>query len=255
MSGAPTPTTTPLVVLIAAAGVGARMRRGLSADKVTPKQYLPLLGQPVILRSIAALAGIVGVARIVVVLHPDDNYWQELDLSTLDSDLPVDTVTGSDTRAKSVLAGLAHILNVVDAGDLPDNLRVLVHDAARPLVRRDAIERLIENVDTEQVCGGLLATPASDTLKIVATDGKVEKTLDRSLVWQAQTPQLFEARALHHAIETAVAAGLPVTDEASAMEMTGHQPLLVAGDTDNIKLTHSLDFPLAEILLRAQESE
>ncbi|MBX2886152.1 MAG: 2-C-methyl-D-erythritol 4-phosphate cytidylyltransferase, partial [Granulosicoccus sp.] len=167
----------------------------------------------------------------------------------------VETVTGADTRASSVAAGLRYILALIESAELAANTRVLVHDAARPLVRRRTIERLVTEVDKVHACGGLLATPATDTLKVANADVTVAQTLDRSLIWQAQTPQLFDVRVLHDAIQSAMDNGMPVTDEASAMEFAGYTPLLVEGDKDNIKLTHSLDLSLAEILLQAQETE
>lgn len=251
----PDPIAKPLVALIAAAGIGSRMAESSTVDSPLPKQYLPLLGTPVLLRSIQAMANVEHVERIIVVLHAQDNHWHSLDLTQVKIDKPIATVIGGDTRAGSVMAGLAHILASIGSEASSADVQVLVHDAARPLVRRKTIERLIKQVADTQKCGGLLAIPASDTLKVATANGDVEKTLDRDLVWQAQTPQLFGVQALYDAIEAALAAGSPVTDEASAMEMAGYHPLLVRGDNDNIKLTHSLDFGLAEMLLRAQEAE
>jgi len=124
---------------------------------------------------------------------------------------------------------------------------VLVHDAARCLVRAEWIDRLIDACLGDAV-GGLLALPVADTLK-AEENGRALRTLDRRATWQAQTPQMFRIGALRAAL---AAAGPGVTDEAGAMEAAGQAPLLVPGALENFKLTWPADFALAERLLRAR---
>jgi len=239
-----------LVGLVAAAGTGSRYAAQAGTAN-TPKQYLPLAGIPVIVRSINALSAVAGLRTIVLVLHPEDQHWKEI-ASAMDAEqVDLHTVAGGGTRAESVAAGLDFLSRLQELGDLPIDAAVLVHDAARPLVRPTTIQRLIDEVARQQVCGGILATPVSDTLKLTTHDNSIEKTLDRSCVWQAQTPQLFSLQPLRAALLSASAAGIVLTDEASALEFVGESPIVVRGDEDNIKLTHAQDLPLAELLLES----
>jgi len=150
---------------------------------------------------------------------------------------------GGATRAASVLAGLRHL---VSQGAQPSDW-VLVHDAARCLVRAEDVTRLIEACRGDPV-GGLLALPLADTLKM-ARHGRVQGTLDRSDKWLAQTPQMFRCGLL---LDALLQAGAAVTDEASAIEHLGHSPLLVRGSAHNLKVTYPDDFALAEALLQAR---
>src|SRR6185437_6128139 len=154
---------------------------------------------------------------------------------------------GGATRAETVAYGLDALRERGAAeGDW-----VLVHDAARCMIRADWIDRLIAACVADSV-GGLLALPVADTLKS-ARAGRVAATLDRRDVWQAQTPQMFRLGALRTALATALTkAGGTVTDEASAMEAAGHSPLLVPGELENFKLTQPGDFALAERLLSSR---
>ena len=102
----------------------------------------------------------------------------------------------------------------------------------------------------EHACGGILATPVRDTLKRAGADQGILSTVDRSFLWQALTPQLFRVAALTNALQSALAAGVTITDEASAMEWVGETPLLVEGHPDNIKITHPNDLPLALTFLK-----
>ena len=123
-----------------------------------------------------------------------------------------------------------------------------MHDAARCLLRPAWVQRLVDECQGDAV-GGLLALPVADTLKR-AHSGRVLATVDRSDKWAAQTPQMFRLGLLHAALMTALtSADAQVTDEASAIEAAGHQPLLVRGELENFKVTYPGDFALAERLL------
>ena len=150
---------------------------------------------------------------------------------------------GGATRAATVAQGLAEL---AARGAQPHDW-VLVHDAARCLVRPAWVDRLIDACLEDEV-GGLLALPVADTLKEEAQgrQGRVLATLDRRGKWMAQTPQMFRLGPLASALAQA---GDAVTDEASAIEALGHQPLLVRGAFENLKVTWPEDFEIAQRLL------
>lgn len=234
-------STAQVYALIAAAGVGSRVGSGL------PKQYLPLAGKTIIERSITVFLQMEQVQQIVVSVAKDDPYWPKQNVSQAPS---IQTTIGGASRAESVLAGLQKLQSFA----APDSW-VLVHDAARPLVRAADIESLIKRVEAVDACGGLLAVPVTDTIKVAGNqNSNVERTFDRSRLWHAQTPQLFRLQQLHDALFAAINGGIEITDEASALESIGEQPLLVSGRRDNIKITHASDLIMAEWLLQQQQS-
>lgn len=218
--------------LVPAAGGGARM----GAD--CPKQYLPLSGVPLIRHTLQALSDVSAITRVFVVLAPDDRYWDSYDWSGLQSRITV-LRCGGETRAASVTNGLRAMRESAMADDW-----VLVHDAARACLSRAHVEKLIGEVGDDPV-GGLLAVPVADTLKRAQTGNRVEATVPREGLWQAQTPQMFRHGLLLDALQKAPV----VTDEASAIEAVGLHPRLVAADATNLKVTYPLDLRLAEWIL------
>jgi len=214
-------------IVIPAAGVGSRMR----ADR--PKQYLSLAGQSVIEHTLSCFLDHPGLLGLVVSLAADDPYWSNLDCA---KDPRIQRADGGAERADSVLAGL-HRLSELGARD--DDW-VLVHDAARPNLSRQDLDKLLAELGDDPV-GGLLAVPARDTLKRAGTDGRVVETIDRSVIWQAFTPQMFRLGALRDALANALEAGAAVTDEAFALEWAGFSPRLVEGRSDNLKITRPED--------------
>ncbi|MEK0362656.1 2-C-methyl-D-erythritol 4-phosphate cytidylyltransferase [Pseudomonas sp. CBC3] len=213
--------------VIPAAGVGSRMR----ADR--PKQYLPLAGKSVIEHTLSCFLDHPGLLGLVVSLAADDPYWANLDCA---KDPRIQRADGGAERADSVLAGL-HRLSERGARD---GDWVLVHDAARPNLSRQDLDKLLVELGDDPV-GGLLAVPARDTLKRAGTDGRVVETIDRSVIWQAFTPQMFRLGALRDALANVLEAGAAVTDEASALEWAGFSPRLVEGRSDNLKITRPED--------------
>ncbi len=220
--------------LVPCAGIGVR------AGTDGPKQYVPLAGRPLVAHTLAALAAVPRLRGTLVVLAPQDRQFE-----TLVPAHPAPWVArvGGETRAASVAAGL-QALRSLGAGD--DDW-VLVHDAARGLLRPEWVDRLIDACTDDQV-GGLLAMPLADTLK-QAEAGRVAATLDRRDKWLAQTPQMFRLGLLDRAL---AAAGPDVTDEASAVEALGLAPRLVEGSAENFKLTWPGDFALAARLLETR---
>jgi len=152
-------------------------------------------------------------------------------------------VAGGERRCDSVLAGLVALLPQV-----PANANVLVHDAARPCLSADDLDRLLV-AGCGQADGALLAAPVSDTLKREGIGGRSSGTVDRSGLWRALTPQMAPLGRLHAALSAALARGAAPTDEAQALEWAGAHPLLVAASGANPKITTAGDLPLAEALL------
>ncbi len=211
-----------------------------------PKQYLPLLGRAMLLHTLERLGRYPRLRGLVVGIAADDAYWP-----TLATEIPnlLITYVGGAERAQTVLNGL----RALETYAAPDDW-VLVHDAARPCVRHTDIDALLAAV-AGHADGGLLALPLTDTVKRADHNGCVEDTVARAGLWRALTPQVFRLAALSDALESAMRAGVEITDESSAMEYSGARPRLVHGHADNIKITVPEDLALAELFLREQERE
>ena len=230
--------------VLPAAGIGRRM------GSTIPKQYLPIDGVPVLLHSLRRLRAVKKIEKIVVVIHPEDSRWAELQISnSAEFDRHIITVMGGDERYQSVLNGLTAM-----SGFAAEDDWVLVHDAVRPCVRTSDIESLIQEVSKKSI-GGLLGSPVDNTLKRVDRELAVIETVDRGSYWNALTPQMFHFADLKEAIEAVVLSGEPVTDEAAAMEAAGFKPIMVAGSKDNIKITVDADLVLASQILESQTSD
>lgn len=213
--------------VIPAAGVGARM----AADR--PKQYLQLGGRTILEHSLNCFLGHPSLKGVVVSIAADDPFWPGLPCA---SDPRIQRAAGGRERADSVLNALL----LLHAQGAADGDWVLVHDAARPNLSRDDLDRLLLELADDPV-GGLLAVPARDTLKRADANGRVEVTVDRSTIWQAYTPQMFRLGALHRALADSLVADVAITDEASAIEWSGQAPRLIEGRNDNIKVTRPED--------------
>lgn len=223
-------------LLIPAAGVGERMKIGY------PKQYFPIvLGKTMLEVTVNRLSEMGFFDQIAVVVSEHDSY---IDQCRFAGDVIV-LRCGGQTRAQSVLNGLK-------AWALPDDAWVFVHDAARPCVEKDSVERLIAALQAPTIDGAILALPVTDTLKWVNSEGIVERTIDRSHCYRAQTPQVFRRGALIAALESARET---VTDEASAMEIDGAQVKIVEGSAANIKVTYADDIESVKNFLNTQNSK
>ncbi len=237
----PAPQTLPtrLWALVPCAGSGSR------AATAQPKQYQNIAGQALVRHTLQALAGVSRLAQVLVVVAPQDDYFDD------DGAKPVGGASfsvakcGGSTRAVSVGNGLDSLL--AQGADPQD--WVLVHDAARCLVTPAQVNALIDACENDDV-GGLLALPLADTLK-AAAQGRVADTLDRSDKWLAQTPQMFRIGALRQALRVG---GSGVTDESSALEAIGLHPMLVMGSAQNFKVTYPEDFALAEAVLHSRRA-
>jgi len=226
-----------LWAVVPAAGQGRRV------GGAVPKQYLEIAGMPVLAHSLNRLATVQQIDAIFVGISGTDRRWQEL---SLPHDKHVACYTGGQSRAETVWLGLQALQECASADDW-----VLVHDAARPCVQVEDIDALISAV-VPSLEGGLLAVPITDTIKVANQDSSVKQTMDRRMLWRAQTPQLFQFSVLFTALQ-AVAHDLEsILDESAAVEKLGLNPLIVQSAERNIKITNSEDLQLAEIFLSKQ---
>jgi 2-C-methyl-D-erythritol 4-phosphate cytidylyltransferase len=233
--------------LVPCAGIGARAGSG------APKQYTLLAGRAVVAHTLAALAAVPRLAATLLVLAPDDAAFESIVPGYAGPRAWVARCGGA-TRAESVARGLGELRkHGAREGDW-----VLVHDAARCLLRPAWVDRLVDACLDDAV-GGLLALPLADTLKVASGERlsaqahgggeRAAATLPRAGKWLAQTPQMFRLGLLARALEQA---GAAVTDESSAVEALGLAPRLVPGEFENFKLTWPADFALAARLLETR---
>jgi 2-C-methyl-D-erythritol 4-phosphate cytidylyltransferase len=218
-------------VLIPAAGSGNRMGTEL------PKQYLPLLGRPLIHHTLSVFCAHPAIERVYVVLGRDDIHWIGFDHHKVKV-----LHCGGQTRAETVLNGLNAIVE-----DTAEDDWMLVHDAARPCLSSELLDRLLAELADDEI-GGLLAVPVADTLKREGKGGRVDHTEPREGLWRAQTPQMFRYGLLCKALR-AMGVQAP-TDEAQAVEFLGYAPKLVLGDGHNLKVTYPEDLVMAELILK-----
>lgn len=226
-------------VIIPAAGQGARMQAS------SPKQYFSLGAQTILEHSLKVFVNLPFVQRVVVALSKEDVYWSGLAIC---HNPKIMTVEGGLSRAHSVLNGLLALSHHAHQNDW-----VMVHDAVRPCVRRDDVERLWHNLQDDAV-GGLLGYPVTDTLKKVDEQVRVSTTMSRANLWHALTPQMFRYSMLSQALQHGLKEGAMITDEASAIEALGHQPRMIEGCRDNIKVTLMSDLALAERILESRRA-
>lgn len=242
--------------VVVAAGVGKRFGSQM------PKQYTHIGGQTVLQHSIAALSKVHQLSTCYLVISEEDAIAKTLNFS-----MPIEWVIGGKERMNSVFNAVKTIwqqyqnplsdkaFSDKDSHHAYDNHWVLIHDAARPCVNPSDIEKLITQTTQQflqQSAGGLLAVPVRDTVKqIIPAQDKVlaQKTLDRSQLWLAQTPQIFPLATLYDYLSQAIEQTIAFTDEASLFEHFGKQPLLVEGSHSNIKLTFPEDLQFAQVYL------
>ena len=224
--------------VVVAAGVGSRMGANI------PKQYLTLGDKTVLEQTVMKLLCCPYISRVIVVISEQDPYFKYTCLGDLAG---VTTVFGGKERVDSVLNGLQAV----------NTKYCLVHDAARPLFLMHDLESLIVQVAqglSLGFCGGILSCKVADTLKQSFNSDKnssvhaIEKTVDRSYMYRAQTPQLFKTQQLIEAINQGLKNHQTITDEASALELLSEQVLLVEGSALNFKLTDKSDMLMANAI-------
>lgn len=222
-----------MYVIIVAAGSGQRF----ASD--TPKQFLEIAGKLALQHSIDAFDALDIIQGIVLVMPQNQKLWKDIELK---ASKPLIYAQGGKSRADSVLHGLQIL-----TPSISDTSWVLVHDAARLCVAPSDIQKLIKQCSKHNQ-GGLLVKPINDTIKYTKDAKHCEKTIDRQKLRAALTPQMFPYRQLIKALEQADIK--KTTDESSAFEQMGIQPLMVNGRSDNIKITYAEDLLLAEFILR-----
>ena len=226
-------TKRKLSAVIPAAGIGKRVGASI------PKQYLPLLGKTIIEHSLAPFLEHADITRVIVSLAENDEWFTNLKVAKHPK---IETVVGGAERVDSVLAAL----NMIDDEDY-----VLVHDAARPCIKNDDINKLIAQVEAKQQ-GAILATRVRDTMKRSNDYNSITKTVPRDNLWHALTPQMFINKQLVSAINESKHPE-KITDEASALEMSGLPVTIVEGRSDNLKVTREEDLKLAAFYLSQGE--
>lgn len=222
---------TEVIAIVPAAGVGSRMQAAC------PKQYLRVNGRTILEHAIDGLLAHPRINQIIVAITPEDPWFFTLPVA---GDPRVRWVPGGKERADSVLAGLRAA---------PEARWALVHDAARPCLHPDDLSRLLAITATSPV-GGILAAPVRDTMKRAQPAAPaIAHTVEREALWHALTPQLFPLALLRTCLQRSLEEGATITDEASALEYCGYHPELIAGRSDNIKVTRPEDLALAAFYL------
>ncbi len=221
-------------VAIPAAGLGRRMGGAR-------KPWLELAGEPVLVHALRPFLADERVVAVRVAVAPDEVDAAPRWLTSLDDRIRV--VAGGKTRSDSVAAAVRA---------LPESVEViLVHDAARPLVSPESIDRCIRRAG--EGVGAVVGIPATDTLKQVDDEVRIVATPERARVWHAQTPQGFPARLLRTALGDPEARAR-ATDDASLVEAAGGTVVMVEGERENLKVTHPGDLPLAAFFLSRREA-
>lgn len=208
-----------------------------------PKQYLPFCGKTILEHTLDRLLSCPQVHGAIVIIGDNDPYWSALKYQPAK---PLHIAEGGVERQDSVINGLSTLT------DMFDGVFALVHDAVRPLVPGDDLIKLIKSINKGD-SGAILASPVADTLKRQNEDGRIQATVTRDGLWRALTPQIFDAEVLLQALQAARDKNLIMTDDASAMEAFGYQPLLVEGSDENIKITRPGDLRLAELIWKKQQ--
>ena len=211
-----------------------------------PKQYLPLASRSVIEHVLERFLAQARIAGITVVIGADDTRWPRHQPRTPGK--PLRVAPGGSARAWSVLNALHSLRDELQAEDW-----VLVHDAVRPCLHPEDLDKLIQTLEGDAV-GGVLAAPLTDTVKHVGENYLIHDTPDRQQLWRAFTPQMFRFRLLSEALEAAMASSKLPTDEAAAVEaLHPNRVRVVEGRSDNIKITRPTDLVLAEAILASRK--
>jgi 2-C-methyl-D-erythritol 4-phosphate cytidylyltransferase len=231
-----------VAALVLAAGSGERLRATLG--EATPKALVMLAGRSLLARSLAVLASVREIERLVPVLPPASfDAWPRVRAELADAAKVAAPVPGGARRQDSVRAGLAALPS--------DVTHVVVHDAARPLVRAEDVARAV--AAGAKHGAALLAVPAADTIHLVA-GARIRETPPRAECFAAQTPQVFRVDWLREALAKAAADGVMGTDDATLVARLGVPVHVVAGDASNLKITTAADLVLAEAILAGRSA-
>ena len=221
-------------VILPAAGRSSRFK-----DNYYKKPFVPLAGRAVWLYSAERFLNRSDVIQVIVVIAPEDRENFNFKFGSNVAILGLDVVAGGAQRSDSVEAALARVKPQADF--------VCVHDAARPCLAEVWIDEIFQVA--ERTGAAIVATPVCGTLKLLGDDHKIEKTVSRERLWEAQTPQVFRRQLLLDAY--AKRAGFDATDDAQLVERFGHPVTIVVGSPLNFKITTKDDLRLAELALKA----
>lgn len=216
--------------------------RSMRMNVAKAKQYLKIAGKTIIEHALEPLLENSNIKKIIVVVAENDAQWNSLPIAQNNKLI---TAIGGKERCHSVYNGLQALQADAKAEDW-----VLIHDAARPLLRKHTLAHLIEALAAHPV-GGLLGTPIHATIKRVNHHNTVLETIPRRHLWRAFTPQMFRYGILQQALEKTLPNN-PTSDSAKAVEQLGYAPQMIEGDGDNIKVTHASDLIWVEQLLEAR---
>jgi 2-C-methyl-D-erythritol 4-phosphate cytidylyltransferase / 2-C-methyl-D-erythritol 2,4-cyclodiphosphate synthase len=223
--------------VVAAGGAGIRMNSGI------PKQFLPIMEKPVLLRTVENLAGIEEVTHIIVALPPEHISTATAMLQSI-TRVEVQCVAGGVNRQDSVQRGVVHVH--------PDTDVIMVHDAVRPFCDRDMIMRVLDAAWKKGAA--VPGLPATDTIQRISRTGRILATPPREELFAIQTPQAFHADILRSSLDRAMKEGFLGTDESSIVRWAGYPVMMVPGSPDNIKITRPLDLEIAELLLSKRQN-
>lgn len=221
--------------ILPAAGSGKRMATNI------PKQYCRIGGRYLIDHSLTALFSHPLIKTVVVSLKENDPYWRQ---SEYYKDSRVWVCQGGARREHSVWAAMQILRPYCDDDDW-----VLVHDAVRPCLHRNDLATLIRSLQSDSV-GGILAQESRDATKLAGVDGYIKKSLDRRLLYRAQTPQMFRYSLIFKALQNVIDKCIHLDDEAAAMEEAQHRVRLISASEINIKVTYPADLTLARAWLQ-----
>lgn len=224
-----------LAVIIPAAGSGTRI------GSPVPKPFLHIGDRTILEHTVAAFTGLDFVNQLIIPVHSE---WlirvNEMMDSYRTEKCRITVIEGGDERQFSIQNGLSIISSEIDL--------VAVHDAVRPFVDESVIRTCCDIAS--QKGGAIVAVPAKDTIKNVDQSGKITLTPDRSSLWQAQTPQIFQKNLITEAYKSALKSGFVGTDDASLVERVGGHVHVVEGDRRNLKITYPIDLKVAEMILK-----
>lgn len=226
-----------VTAIIAAAGQGKRMGAGHN------KQYLQLMGKPIIIHTLKIFQQSDLIDNIILVIPEAEITHCKQILSSYDMN-GIDIVAGGKERQDSVYNGLLK----ADTAEI-----VVVHDGARPLLALNHLEKIVTEAKTNKAA--ILAVPVKDTIKVANPQGIIQNTPNRSSLWAAQTPQAFKRQLLMKAYQIATADRYYGTDDASLVERLGEPVIVVSGSYENIKVTTPDDLIIAEAILQRREEQ
>ncbi|TQV80303.1 2-C-methyl-D-erythritol 4-phosphate cytidylyltransferase [Aliikangiella coralliicola] len=229
-----------VVAIVPAAGVGSRMGTDV------PKQYLKLNNKTILDITLDKLLKFEPISLVVLVISPQDSHYTKLENIEHKN---IVVIEGGEERSNSVHNALRYLF---DSG-LADDVPVMVHDAARPCITHEDLEKLYQSFQADQqAC--LLAAPVIDTLQSITPEKQVVNVVERDHLVRAFTPQMARFIDLNNSLGKAIDNRNMVTDEVSALTLSGHPVRVVLGRSDNIKITNTEDLPLAEFYLNKYEN-